>query len=207
MKKIGFVLALFLAVSAWAVESVSALQRKLEKSVQKKPSPAVENLTIREQVGQTIMPRVFVGQQALFKESVLKGEVTGFFVKSALPFDSEFLEGKTPEQIQQACAEERQKLIQTIADLKAWAKQSRHHIPLLFAIDYEGGTVTSPMYLGLKQMPSNMLLAATGDPQLVADMYAAQAGELRAVGAGICFFAGVFWRFFAYTCTRCLWSP
>lgn len=188
MKKIGFIMICFLAISAWAANSVSALQRRLEQTVAKKESgAATPELTLREQVGQTIMPRLYVGQQAYFKDSVLKGEVTGFFVKSALPFQADFWKTYTPQQAQQVFAQERVKLIQTIEDLQSWAKQSRHQIPLLFAFDYEGGQITSPIFMGLKQVPSNMLLGASTDPTVITQMYDAIAKELLVVGGNVAF--------------------
>ena len=44
--------------------------------------PKAEDLSLREQVGQTIMPRVLIGQQKPFKKAVMNGEVTGFFIKA-----------------------------------------------------------------------------------------------------------------------------
>ncbi len=145
--------------------------------------PTAEELSTRELVGQTIMPRVVIGKHHAFKKAVQNGEVTGFFIKT---YEGLITHPKiTVKNQTKFTAQQRKKLLQTIADLQTWAQKNPHQIPLLLAIDYEGGTVTSPMYMGLKQMPSNMLLAATRDPQLVADMYAAQAEELRAVGANV----------------------
>lgn len=143
-------------------------------------APKVSDLTLREQVGQTVMPRVLVGQHKAFKKAVLKGEVTGFFIKT-----KEGLLNSpkiTTQNQEEYIAKQRKALEKTIADLQKWASKSRHKIPLLLALDYEGGTVTSPMFLGLKQMPSNMLLAAGGSEQVVADMYAAQALEMKNLG-------------------------
>lgn len=186
MKKIGFIVA-FSFIIAWAANPVLALQRRLEQALVKNAPVAAQSLTLREQVGQTIMPRLNVGQQDYFKDSVLNGEVTGFFIKSPLPFQADFWQTYTPEQAQQVFAQERAKLIQTIEQLQAWAKQSRHRIPLLFAFDYEGGQITSPMYIGLKQAPSNMLLGASTDLSVITQMYDAIAKELQAVGGNVAF--------------------
>jgi len=145
--------------------------------------PDEETLTLRETVGQTIMPRVVIGKHRAFKYPVMNGEVTGFFIKAH--------EGNVTHPVITAknqdkfIKKQRQKLLKTIKDLNAWTAASKHKIPLFLGIDYEGGTVTSPMYLGLKQMPSNMLLAATQNPQLVAAMYAEQAKEIKRVGANL----------------------
>lgn len=142
--------------------------------------PTAKELSTRELVGQTIMPRVVIGHHKPFKKAVQNAEVTGFFIKA---FEGNVTHPHlTAKNQEKFIRHQRQKLLKTITDLQTWAAQSPHQIPLLLAVDYEGGTVTSPMYLGLKQMPSNMLLAATQDEQLVRQMYAAQAGELRALG-------------------------
>ena len=145
--------------------------------------PSAQELSTRQLVGQTIMPRVIIGKHKAFKKAVQKGEVTGFFIKTYAGLVTH--PKITPKNQAKFIQKQRKLLRKTIADLQSWAQQSPHQIPLLLAVDYEGGTVTSPMYLGLPQMPSNMLLAATGNETLVADMYAAQAAELRAVGANV----------------------
>ncbi|MBR3603878.1 MAG: glycoside hydrolase family 3 protein [Elusimicrobiaceae bacterium] len=143
----------------------------------------MQELTLREQVGQTIMPRILIGQQKAFKKAVLNGEVTGFFIKAkeGLLVHPDI----TSKNQAKFLKKQRKKFLKTISDLNKWASKSRHKIPLLLALDYEGGTVTSPMYMGLKQMPSNMLLAASGKEAVVAQMYAAQAREIKAVGANV----------------------
>ena len=145
------------------------------------PVPTADDLTLREQVGQTIMPRVLIGEQKAFKKAVLNGEVTGFFIKAK---EGAVTQPKiTAKNQARFIARQRKRLEKTIRDLNKWAAKSPHKIPLLLAVDYEGGTVTSPMFMGLKQMPSNMLLAASGDEKVVADMYAAQAKEILLSGA------------------------
>ncbi len=149
MKKILLFSLIFVATSGWS-------------------APSVNDLTLEEQIGQTIMPRVLVGEHKAFKKAVLAGQVTGFTVKTG--------EGLirfphlTPKK--QAAYQKKQykRLQKTIADLKK---------------DYEGGTVTSPMFMGLKQMPSNMLLGAAHDDQVITDMYTAQALEVRKVGGNM----------------------
>lgn len=146
-------------------------------------APKVQDLTLREQVGQTVMPRLLIGQHKAFKEAVMNGEVTGFFIKAK---EGLLKHPKiTAKNQEKFLKKQRKKFLKTIADLNKWAAKSRHQIPLLLALDYEGGTVTSPMYMGLKQMPSNMLLAASGSEEVVAQMYAAQAREIKAVGANV----------------------
>ena len=188
MRKIILLGLLGIALTAWANNPASALQRRLEQGVKKSSVPQVEDLTLREQVGQTIMPRLFIGQQEIFKEAVLRGEVTGFFIKTKLAFAEEAeLGGLWGEAVQKRLDAERQELIKTIQDLKAWAKLSVHQIPLIFAVDYEGGNITSPIFMGLKPMPSNMLLGASQDTSVITQAYDAQAKEILQVGANVAF--------------------
>lgn len=148
-------------------------------------APKAEDLSLREQVGQTIVPRIFIGKHRGFKKAVQRGEVGGFILKTAdglLTYPQ-----LTPATQKQYFEKQRKLLVKTIADLNKWAAKSPHKIPLILAFDYEGGTVSSPLYMGLKQMPSNMLLAASGRADIVADMYAAQAKEIKSVGGNVAF--------------------
>lgn len=148
-------------------------------------APRAEELFLREQVGQTIVPRVFIGKHRGFKKAVERGEVGGFILKTTDGLLTRPV--LTPATQKQYFDRQRKLLLKTITDLKKWAAKSPHKIPLILAFDYEGGTVTSPMYMGLKQMPSNMLLAASGRDEIVADMYAAQAKEIKAAGGNVAF--------------------
>lgn len=147
--------------------------------------PSVQDLSLREQVGQTLVPRVFIGKHRGFKKAVQRGEVGGFILKTT---DGLLTRPEiTPANQKQYFDKQRKLLLKTVADLNKWAAKSPHKIPLILAIDYEGGTVTSPMYMGLKQMPSNMLLAAAGNDEAVSDMYAALAREIKSVGGNVLF--------------------
>jgi len=148
-------------------------------------APKAEDLTLREQVGQTVVPRVFIGRHKGFKKAVKRGEVGGFILKTT---DGLLTKPEiTPLNQKKYFEKQRKLLLKTVADLNKWAAQSPHKIPLILAVDYEGGTVTSPMYMGLKQMPSNMLLAASGSDEVVSDMYAALAREIKSVGGNVLF--------------------
>lgn len=149
------------------------------------PVPRADELSLREQVGQTIVPRVFIGKHRGFKKAVQRGEVGGFILKTTDGLLTR--PALTPLTQKQYFERQRKLLLKTISDLNKWAAKSPHQIPLILAFDYEGGTVTSPMYMGLKQMPSNMLLAASGRDDIVVDMYAAQAREIKAVGGNVSF--------------------
>lgn len=148
-------------------------------------APNVDDLTLEEQVGQTIVPRVFIGKHRGFKKAVERGEVGGFILKTTDGLLTQ--PALTPDTQKKYFAKQRKLLLKTIADLNKWAAKSPHKIPLILAFDYEGGTVTSPLYMGLKQMPSNMLLAASGREDIVSNMYAAQAEEIKSVGGNVSF--------------------
>lgn len=188
MKKLMVLSCLCLASVAWSAGFAEDLHRKLTKDIPLTKAPQAKNLTLREQVGQTIMPRLYIGRQEDFKEAVIRGEVTGFFIKTELAFDEiRQLGGLSAALINKRLAGERQKLIRTIQELQEWSKQSKHQIPLLFAIDYEGGNVTSPIFMGLKPMPSNMLLGASPDPSVITTVYDALAKEVLQIGANVVF--------------------
>ena len=136
-----------------------------------------------ELVGQTIMPRVVIGEHKAFKKPIEKGEVTGFFIKTYQ--GHVILPTITLKNQDKFTQKQRKILVKTLKDLHKWAAKSPHKTPLFLAFDYEGGTVTSPMFMGLKQMPSNMLLAATQNVQLVREMYAQQAAEIKRVGGNM----------------------
>ncbi len=148
-------------------------------------APLAQELSLREQVGQTIVPRVFIGKHRGFKKAVERGEVGGFILKTTDGLLTR--PALAPAAQKQYFDKQRKLLIKTIADLNKWAAKSPHKIPLILAFDYEGGTVTSPLYMGLKQMPSNMLLAASGQDEIVAEAYAAQAREIKSVGGNVAF--------------------
>ena len=91
--------------------------------------PTVDDLSLREQVGQTIMPRVLIGEQKAFKQAVLNGEVTGFFIKAK---EGAVTQPKiTAKNQARFIARQRKRLEKTIKDLNKWAAKSPHKIPLL----------------------------------------------------------------------------
>jgi beta-N-acetylhexosaminidase len=71
--------------------------------------------------------------------------------------------------------------LQLSQSLQRAAASSGHGVPLLIAIDHEGGSVYR-FAQGLTHFPSPMALGATGSPDLVYQAAAASAQELLAVG-------------------------
>ncbi len=74
-----------------------------------------------------------------------------------------------------------------VAKLQSWAAKSPHKIPLLISIDYEGGTVYTPITLGFEYLPTNMMLAATRDEEAAAAVAYLAGLELRRAGVHINF--------------------
>lgn len=138
-------------------------------------APSVRNLTVDELIGQTLTVRVDVGEQAGYERAVKDGLIGTVLIKGGS------LEAGN-------AAKKRAAAQQTVADLRKWEKESRHQIPLLIAFDYEGGAVVSPLFLGLKQLPSNMLLSAsTAGPDAVYAMFRAAGREIKSMGGQINF--------------------
>lgn len=76
---------------------------------------------------------------------------------------------------------------QLVDKLQSWAKNSPTKIPLLISIDYEGGTVFTPVTLGLPYLPTNMMLAAAGNIEDTTTLFYIVAKELSSVGVHINF--------------------
>ncbi len=134
----------------------------------------LEELTPAEIIGQTLVVRIDAGEQARYEKSVKDGLIGAVLIKGGSADAS-------------ATAPKRAQTQKTIQDLRAWEKESRHQIPLLIAFDYEAGSVISPLFLGMKRLPSNMLLGAAGSPRATRAAFAAAAGEIRALGGQINF--------------------
>lgn len=138
-------------------------------------APGVKDLTTDELIGQTLVVRIDAGEHAPYEQAIKDGLIGTVLIKGG-------------SQEAGNAAEKRALTQQTIADLRRWEKQSRHQIPLLIAFDYEGGAVVSPLFLGFKQLPSNMLLSAASTQQdLVTPMFRAAAREIKALDGQIDF--------------------
>ena len=74
-----------------------------------------------------------------------------------------------------------------IDKMQSWAKKSPKGLPLLIAIDYEGGTVYTPVTLGFPYLPTNMLLAAANNTMDTTTLFYIVATELRNAGVHINF--------------------
>lgn len=135
---------------------------------------ALQELTEDEIIGQTLTVRIDAGDQARYQQAIKDGLIGTVLIKGGL-------EGTEPP------AQKRALTIKTIQDLRRWEKQSRHQIPLLIAFDYESGSVISPLFLGMKRLPSNMLLGAGNSKKATRQAFAAAAQEIRSFDGQINF--------------------
>ncbi|MBQ2312744.1 MAG: hypothetical protein II183_01110, partial [Elusimicrobiaceae bacterium] len=126
-----------------------------------------EELTLEEKIGQTLFISVDINNAEKFKHAIQQGLVGGVLIQWG-----------------NYSREETKKLT---SKLQSWAQQSPHKIPLLIAIDYEGGTVYSPRTLGLPFLLSNMLIAAANNYEDTQTMFYIIAQELRNLGIHINF--------------------
>ncbi len=127
----------------------------------------LEDLSLEEKLGQTLMVFADVDSAEIFRPLIESGKVGGVLVQWG-----------------NYSLEETKQLIDT---LQGWAQKSPHKIPLLIAIDYEGGTVYTPITLGFDYLPTNMMLAASGDEEGAASIAYLAGQELRRAGIHINF--------------------
>ena len=126
-----------------------------------------EELTLQEKIGQTLFVSVDINNAEKFKPAIQQGLVGGVLIQWG-----------------NYSREETKKLT---TKLQNWAQESPNKIPLLIAIDYEGGTVYSPRTLGLPFLLSNMLIAAANNYEDTQTMFYIIAQELRNLGIHINF--------------------
>ncbi len=126
-----------------------------------------DELTLEEKIGQTLFVYADINNAEKFKLPIQKGLVGGVLIQWG-----------------NYSKEETKKFI---AKLQGWAKGSPNKIPLLIAIDYEGGTVYSPRTLGLPFLLSNMLIAAANNYEDTQTMFYIIAQELKNLGIHINF--------------------
>ena len=126
-----------------------------------------EDLSFDEKLGQTLVVFVDVDSAEQNRKAIEEGKIGGVLIQwgnYSLP--------KTKE---------------LVAKLQSWAAKSPHKIPLLISIDYEGGTVYTPITLGFEYLPTNMMLSATQDEEAAATVAYLAGLELRRAGVHINF--------------------
>lgn len=121
-----------------------------------------EDLSLEEKLGQTLTVFVDVDSAEIFRPVIESGQVGGVLIQWG-----------------------NYSLAQTSAlinKLQSWAAKSPHKIPLLISIDYEGGTVYTPITLGFDYLPTNMMLTASGDETGAATIAYLAGLELKRAG-------------------------
>lgn len=126
-----------------------------------------EDLSLEEKLGQTLTVFVDVDSAELFRPAIESGHVGGALIQWG----------------NYSLAQTKQ----LITKLQKWAAKSPHQIPLLISIDYEGGTVYTPITLGFDYLPTNMMLAASGDEENAAALAYLAGLELKRAGVHVNF--------------------
>ncbi len=130
-------------------------------------APAFEDLSFDEKLGQTLVVFVDVDSAELVRPAIEAGKIGGVLIQW----------GNYSLKQTQALVDK----------LQSWAAKSPHKIPLLISIDYEGGTVYTPITLGFDYLPTNMMLSASGDEEGAATIAYLAGLELRRAGVHINF--------------------
>ena len=121
-----------------------------------------EDLSPQEQLGQTLVAFVDVDSAELVRPAIEQGKLGGVLIQWG---NYSFKETR-----------------RLVDKLQSWAAKSPHKIPLLVSIDYEGGTVYTPITLGFDYLPTNMLLAASRDEENAAALAYLAGQQLRRAG-------------------------
>lgn len=133
------------------------------------PAAAItfEDLSPEEQLGQTLVAFVDVDSAEQLRPAIEAGKLGGVLIQWG-----NYSLTQTEE---------------LITKLQQWAANSPHKIPLFISIDYEGGTVYTPITLGFDYLPTNMMLSAAADEEGAAAVAYLAGLELRRAGVHINF--------------------
>ncbi|MGN0015951.1 MAG: glycoside hydrolase family 3 N-terminal domain-containing protein [Candidatus Avelusimicrobium sp.] len=133
------------------------------------PAAAVtfEELSFEEKLGQTLVAFVDVDSAEQLRPAIETGKIGGVLIQWG-----NYSLAQTEE---------------LIVKLQRWAANSPHKIPLFISIDYEGGTVYTPITLGFDYLPTNMMLSAAADEEGAAAIAYLAGLELRRAGVHINF--------------------
>ena len=129
--------------------------------------PTFEDLSFEEKLGQTLVAFVDVDSAELVRPAIESGKLGGVLIQWG-----------------NYSLEETEKLI---TKLQGWAANSPHKIPLLISIDYESGTVHTPITLGFDYLPTNMMISAANDEESAASIAYLSGLELKRAGIHINF--------------------
>lgn len=128
---------------------------------------SVDDLSPEEQLGQTLVAFVDVDSAELVRPAIEQGKLGGVLIQWG-----------------NYSLKETRRLVEK---LQSWAAHSPHGLPLLISMDYEGGTVYTPITLGFDYLPTNMMLAASQDEEKAAALAYLAGQELRRAGVHINF--------------------
>lgn len=128
---------------------------------------AFDDLSFEEKLGQTLVVFVDVDSAELVRPVIEAGKIGGVLIQWG---------NYSFEQTEEL-----------VKKLQMWAQKSPHKIPLLISIDYEGGTVHTPITLGFDYLPTNMMLSASGDEEAAAAVAYLAGLELKRAGVHINF--------------------
>lgn len=155
------------AVQEPAKESLSTASAAPQKPEPKTPEDIFKSLDLQAKLAQTIVIATDIDNADKYKDAIQKGLVGGVLIQWG-----------------NYSLQQTKKLIDK---LQSWAQKSPHKIPLLISIDYEGGTVYTPVTLGFPYLPTNMMLAAAQNAEDTATLFYIVAAELKNVGVHINF--------------------
>jgi len=138
------------------------------EAAEEMPQPLpFEQLSTSQKLAQTIFVAVDVDKANDYRNAIQKGLVGGILIQ----WGNYSLE----------------KTKSVIDKMQSWAAKSPSHLPLLVAIDYEGGTVYTPVTLGFPYLPTNMMIAAANNPEDTVTLFYTVANELKNAGVNINF--------------------
>ena len=126
-----------------------------------------EDLTPEERLGQTLVVFVDIDSAEQNRAAIESGKIGGVLIQWG-----NYSLRQTKELVDK---------------LQSWAAKSPHQIPLLISIDYEGGTVYTPITLGFDYLPTNMMLSASQNEAGTAAIAYLAGLELRRAGVHINF--------------------
>ncbi len=130
-------------------------------------APRFEELSYEEKLAQTLVVFVDIDSASLVRPAIEQGKIGGVLIQWG-----------------NYSLKQTQELVEK---LQKWAAKSPHQIPLLISIDYEGGTVYTPITLGFDYLPTNMMLSASQEEEGAATIAYLAGLELRRAGVHINF--------------------
>lgn len=140
----------------------------IEKTEENKINNMIKDMTLEEKIGQLLMPdfRKWKGKRVTAINHEIASIIKDYHIGGVILFEENF-EGRN----------QTKQLIQSF--------QSMAKIPLMFAVDQEGGLITRIPFF--PKMPGNMALGATGNSEIARKVGLAIGSELNRLGIHINF--------------------